>query len=248
MRSMGMPARGLKALTSYIACLGLAFHTLAWYIDDANSPHSYITSFSLEGDKCAIGIYDPQGCNGESIDFVASNLPKSLRLPTLKLKVYCSSESKNYYTFSDISARIASMGARIVNEVIGKKINSLDREAFIVVGWNGEPAYGLGEEASIRLPGFSAPFFAHTHPSTLCYPSHKDVESTANFFSEGGIVSLISSTSCMYVLRLQKPFIEDDYWSMLEIARRVRRAKDYEDYASLIAELSKLESVVAEVL
>jgi len=241
-----MPARGPEKLPE-IACLGLAFHVLAWYMDDAGSEHACIASVGSEGETCRVEVYDPQGCNGDSVEFVERSLARSFRVPTLQLEVSCSSEPGECYGYSGISSAIAARGLKLVRRLL-EAVEPGGRELFIVVGWNGGVAYGLGGETSVRLPGISAPFFAHTHPSSICYPSHRDVESTAGFLAEGGIVSLISSLNCTFVFRLVEPFVEEDYWRMLDIARRIRSAKDYEGYANTVTELSRLKSVTIEVM
>jgi hypothetical protein len=240
-----MPARGPKGYPE-IACLGLAFHVLAWYMDDAGSPHACIAGVSAHHGSCTVRVYDPQGCNSDTISFVEESLPRSLKLPTLKLDIACSSEAGDCYSYDTLSAGIARRGVRLVRELL-ERFNTESRELFMVIGWNGEIAYGVGGETSVQLPSISAPLFAHTHPSSICYPSHRDLESTAGFFAEGGIVSLIASNSCTFILRLVEPLSEDDYWLILDVARRLREVKEFEEYMSLISSLSRLRSIATEV-
>ncbi len=241
-----MPARGPIRIPA-IACRAVAFHVLSWYIDDSGSEHACIGAVEVDDENCSISLYDPLGCKAESIEFVEEGLPRVLKAPMLDFTVTCTHEPGECMSFERLSRLVAREAIALAREVLAGYTGQAGREVFIAIGWNGYVAHGVGGEDSVRLPGIPIPVLIHTHPSTICYPSHRDVESSANLFAEGGIASIIVSPSCTSTLRLSAPLSEDDYWSLMETAKCLKNAESYEEYAECLSKLNTLKTVVFEV-
>lgn len=226
-----------------IACLGFSFHLLSYYEED--SGRSASIHFQPPD---VVGLVDPRGCYEESIEAFERSFPVMMRAPKPPCNVECIEEpSTDTMRYGEITRRIARLFLQHHLASL-RDLAYTGYEHFVVVGWNGETAIGRGRERQITLPQVPAVVMAHTHPSPYCYPSGKDVYSAAGFFSQGGLVEVIVSTSCTLVMRLLEPFNEDDYWSMMKIAREMGKARgDAEKYLMELNKLSKLKSVLVEV-
>lgn len=74
-----------------------------------------------------------------------------------------------------------------------------------------------GERLGVRLPHFKTYAIAHTHPIGHIMFSHKDIESTIDLFTEGGILSLVATENSATVLRRRGPYTIDDYEALIDL-------------------------------
>ena len=81
-----------------------------------------------------------------------------------------------------------------------------------------------GEGDRIVLPELRSCVFAHTHPGEHCLPSPNDIKSSVGFFSSGGIVELIVSSSCTWMLWRSWLLAEEDIEALFETAGLLDKA------------------------
>ena len=152
----------------------------------------------------------------------------------------------NVYTVRELLERAAKT-ARILCMHRLAPLLGWKTEYALLVAWNGIAAIIEGEERYVRFVGrYSAS--AHTHPGSVCIPSHYDLENTARLLSEGGCCTLILSPMCLFVARRITSLYVDDYDTLMEYARRLSRTKSLDAALELISEANaKLKSVRLEV-
>ncbi len=234
---------GARKTSSAIACLGIAFHLLSYYEEDCGH-HAEV---KVDADEGAITIVDLSGCCSDSIDAFRRSFGKIIGVPYRECEIDCSSDTASQgYRYRELSRNMTAMFLSKFRSTL-TNLAVTGYEYFFIIGWNGEMAYGRGEETRIHLPLIPGVIMAHTHPSPLCYPSGHDLRSAAEFFLSSGLVEVIVSTSCVSVMRLVEPLREDDYWRLIDLSNKVKKIKEYEEYIVALNELSKLSSIVFEV-
>jgi len=232
-----------KNTASRIACWGMAFHLLAYYEEDCGHRAEVLVDEANE----SITLADVSGCCRDSIEAFQRSFGKIIDVPHKECKILCSSDvATTGYSYNGVSRRITKLFLSQYRGVLAE-LALTGYEYFLLIGWNGELAYGRGGETRIHLPLIPGVVMAHTHPSPICYPSAHDLHSVADFFSSSGIVEVIVSSNCASVLKLVKPLSEDDYWRLLEISERIKKLKNPEDYMQALGEVSKLSSLAFEV-
>ncbi len=252
----GMPARGpgcsgeqLRRYASRAACLGSAFHFLAYYEEDTGREASVLIEWGESG--CTVRIMDEAGCSAESVELASRALPRLLGAPGLAARVACGEPGMGEgLRYRGLASLIVEGFRRDVLPCL-QRLASTGREYFYVAGWNAAYALGPGEERSVTLPQLPAVVFAHTHPGPSCLPSGKDLRSFADFFSGGGIAEFIVSTGCAFTLYLVEPLPEDDYWLLQDAARCVTTAEQRGDglaYQECLQRLSRARALVAALL
>lgn len=249
-----MPARGpttalegsdVRRAARNITCLGLAFHVLSYYEEDAGLAAR--VKPLCGGDKPRILLYSSR-CVDDTLDALASALPRILGAPLVDYTVECREDfSEDAIGFDELTSRIVSLFRSSFYRPLAE-LSVTGREYFLVVGWNSEIAYGPGREYEVSLPLIPAVVFAHTHPSPSCYPSPRDVASIADFLAQGGLAEFIVSRNCVSVARLVKPFSEDDYWRLKEVSDCMKKARHDEDYLECLNRVARLDTVVFEVV
>ncbi len=81
-----------------------------------------------------------------------------------------------------------------------------------------------GEGDRIVLPEVRSCVFMHTHPGPYCYPSPNDIRSSVGFFSNGGIVEQIVSSTCIWSLWRSWLLAEEDIEALFETADLLEKA------------------------
>lgn len=249
----GMPARGpLEALESReareaarrIACLGLSFHVLSYYVEDTGVDAGVEPLCSGEPRI----VIHAASCVDDTLEALKRSLPRILGAPIMGYTLECvEGFGGEYPGFSQVT----SMIVRLFSNTFYKPLSEASvtgREYFVVIGWNGEIAYGRGGEYEIRLPLIPAVAFAHTHPGLSCYPSAQDLSSAADFLAAGGLAEFLVSRSCTSSLRLLAPLSEEDYWTLRRVSGCVKGSRESEDYLECLAALNGLRTVAFEVL
>ncbi len=232
-----------KRIASKIACLGIAFHALSYYEEDCS--HNAEVKIDLEDDS--ITILDFQKCCNDSIEAFRRSFGKIIGAPYHDCQIRCSTDvTLTGEKYSSITQHITRLFLSAYRSVL-TQLAITGYEYFLLIGWNGEIAYGRGDETRIHLPLIPGVVMAHTHPSPFCYPSGHDLRSSADFFSSGGLVEVIVSSNCAAVTRLTRPLSEDDYWKLIELSEKAKKPKDYENYLSILNEVPKLSSIAFEV-
>ncbi len=248
----GMPARGLcpglKRCARLAACIGLGFHSLAYYEEDTGR-EAYV---EVEpGEPCRVTLLDPSGCVEDTLDALYRALPMLVQAPLPSYELECREPvAEEGLRYRGLTLRLVSCIREHMVPCM-KRLAVEPREYFAVLGWNGLYAVGPGSERAVTLPLIRSVVFGHTHPGPLCYPSWRDLRSFAEYFASGGLVEVIVSTNCAFVLRLVEPFAEDDYWALQETARCAERAEKRgsgEDYMLCLNKLYGLRSVEAGML
>ena len=246
-----MPARGPASLeeprelllrfSRGTACRALGFHVLAYYEEDTGRR----ASVKLEcGGEARVLLYDEHGCDRGSLEAAARALPRLLGAPTMRLHVECGSEPGVGYR--ELTSEIVSLFRGLVLDW-ARRLALEGREYFLVVGWNGDYAWGPGSEHEVRLPLIPGAVFMHTHPGPLCYPSWRDLESFAEFMASGGVAEFIAARGCVFAARLVKPMSTDCYEALLGAADCVRRAGgDADEYLSCLNTASRADCLVLE--
>ncbi len=252
----GMPARGpgcgeeaLRRYASRAACLGAAFHFLAYYEEDTGREASVLIEWGETG--CTVKVLDEAGCSAESVELASRALPRLLGAPGLAARVACGGPGAGEgLRYRGLASLIVEGFRRDVLPCL-QGLASTGREYFYVAGWNGVYALGPGEERSVTLPLLPAVVFAHTHPGASCLPSGKDLRSFADFFSSGGLAEFIVSTGCASAFYLVEPLPEDDYWLLQDAARCVSSAEQRRDelaYQECLQRLNRARGLVAALL
>ena len=120
-------------------------------------------------------------------------------------------------------------------------------EYALLVGWNGYAALIEGDERRVRFVGrYSAT--AHTHPGSVCLPSHYDLENAARLLSDGGCCTMILSPMCLFIARRIASLDIEDYDTLLEYARRLSKIRSIDDALNLVSEANaQLRNVRLEV-
>ncbi len=251
-----MPYRGLShdrfinTDTTYAACLGIAFHALSAYNEEAEHEAKILINECEPMRRINLVISDALGCSSEGLKTslaVINTITRPIRLP---VKLSCQTSDKGYenetlYTLDKASRSIVNYMLRGVGGKLKQLLNHNTHEYFLILSWNGEVFLGRGEETSIHLPLVKGVAFIHTHPKDYCFPSHQDLVSALDFFAEGGIIEMIASNTCLLIMRLITPLSENDYWSLQEISKCVARARKFEDYNRCLQSLWKLETIDA---
>ncbi len=240
-----MPARGPDDgdAARLIACAGLAFHVLSYYVEDTG--HSARVDFDCGDGLVRVWVYDPEGCVEASLESAVRVLPRLLRAPLLDVEGRCG--GRGSYGFEGLSRLVYSTFRRSGFYEWLKRVSAGGREHFLVVGWNGAYAEGAGSEDRVSLPMLSAPLIAHTHPG-LCYPSWRDVLSAADFFSSGGLAEAIVSPVCGFMVRVTRPFSIDCLEALEDTAHCIRRAGGEDEYLQCLSRLGSAGCIAAEML
>ena len=164
----------------------------------------------------------------------------------LEVDVKEADKSETLYSAREL-LEAAARAARIL--VVKRLRPLLDAgvEHALLVAWNGYAAIIEGEERHVRFVG-RYPSTAHTHPGSLCLPSHYDVEGFARLLSDGGCCALILSPLCLFIARRIAPLTLDDYDLLVSLARRLHRVRSLEEAMRLLSETNaRLESARLEV-
>ena len=120
-------------------------------------------------------------------------------------------------------------------------------EYLVAVFENAKTAILEGNRNNVRIPltkKFRTRFMAHTHPSGMCIPSHKDVESITRLLMDGGFGEVIISPTCSIAVYRRGMFISEDYEKMIIMAKKIYKAKNLVDVLRILANSQKeLKSV-----
>ncbi len=120
-------------------------------------------------------------------------------------------------------------------------------EYLVAVFENAKTAILEGNRNNVRIPltkRFKTRFMAHTHPSGMCIPSHKDMESITRLLMDGGFGEVIISPTCSIAVYRRGMFISEDYEKMIVIARKIYKAKNILEVLRILANAQKeLKSV-----
>lgn len=236
----------MKLFAEQASCLGLAFHVLAYYEEDTGRTAAIRVEDS--GD-CRIVVIDEAGCATESLEAAKRALPLLLGGSLRSFTLDCSEGNMGggILSYRGIVSRLLESARYGLVDCL-RRLAVQPPEYFYIAGWNGLYAFGPGDEYRVSLPQVPGVVFAHTHPGGLCYPSGKDLRSTADFLSSGGLAEIIVSPRCTYAIYLEAPMAEDDYWALQEAARCVNNAKDGEEYISCLQRLAGLKTVATSLL
>lgn len=249
-----MPARGpadpgeprslLLRFSRDAACRALGFHVLAFYEEDTGRRASVNLSCSDEGAR--VLVYDEHGCEAESVEAAVRALPRLLGAPVMGLEAGCGSEPGVRY--GELTSGIVSLFRSLVYDW-ARRLALEGREYFLVVGWNGDYAWGPGGENEVRLPLIPGAVFMHTHPGPLCYPSWRDMESFAEFLASGGVAEFIAARGCVFTARLVEPMSTDCYDALLDAASCIRGSGDSPDrYLECLQRASGTSCVALELV
>ncbi|MET1129274.1 MAG: hypothetical protein ABWW70_08155 [Thermoproteota archaeon] len=234
--------RQVKRAARRIACIGIAFHLALSYMESAE--RDVEVGISCDGTIPLIRIVDRGGCS-EPLDDFRRGVEKTLRVPVIEYSVECANDGWGV----SIDHLLDQAEKVVAKDLVPWAANLAQRrvEYFVLLGWNGEVAVGAGSEDKVELPSIPGTYFIHTHPNSTCYPSWRDLESAADFMAQGGLGEVIVSRSCWSAIRLQGPFLEDDYWTLLDVARCAKSASARKDgtesYLRCLSRLGFLRSV-----
>jgi len=234
----------LRGFARRASCIGAAFHALSYYEEDTGRKAGVTVE---PGEACRIEIVDEAECNREVVDRISSSLPRLLGAP-LAAEYSCATGTGDarLLRYRGLARALLDSLTTMVLDCL-RSLSRRGREHFYIAGWGGEYALGEGSERSVTLPSVPGVVFIHTHPGT-CYPSSKDLQSFADFFSSGGLVEAIVSPGCALAFYLEEPLQEEDYWSLMDAARCVARSKDGATYTDCLNRLFRMRSVKMQLL
>ena len=129
--------------------------------------------------------------------------------------------------------RASRNARRLTLDALMPLLGSSDEYAMLV-GWNGYAAVLQGEERRVNIIGRYV-LVAHTHPRSVCLPSHYDIETTARHLADGACCTLILSPACLFVARRVETLSLDDYDTLMELARKMSRVRQLEDALQLLS-------------
>ncbi len=211
-----------------VALLGIAFHVLGDALEEDESAEVCM------GTSHGVSLCSPKVC--PDTGWIERLLTYTLGRAWLRLLpdgVICGCAGECTGSTEEIIRMLIRVYERGLEPHISSKTLT-GREYFLVVGWNGEAVLAEGERREVHVPGVPMAVFMHTHPGGVCLPSDRDLDSFAEFFSRGGLLTGIYSAQCRFMLWVRRPFAEADYDLLAGLSRRVRGVKSYYEYMRLL--------------
>ena len=95
-----------------------------------------------------------------------------------------------------------------------------------------------GDEGRVTIPFIQSWVTGHTHPAGHCLFSHKDVASMRDFYTHGGLVTGVITTTCSMVLWREGPYTMDDHLALIGLEKALKRLRRPEDVPRIFEEFS----------
>lgn len=93
-----------------------------------------------------------------------------------------------------------------------------------VVG-EGELVVLEGDEGRVTVPFIQSWVTGHTHPAGHCLFSHKDVASMRDFYTYGGLVTGVITTTCSMVLWREGPYTMEDHLALMGLEKALKKLR-----------------------
>lgn len=86
-----------------------------------------------------------------------------------------------------------------------------------------------GDEGRVTIPFIQSWVSGHTHPAGHCLFSHKDVASMRDFYTHGGLVTGVVTTTCSMVLWREGPYTMDDHLALVGLEKDLKKLRRSEE-------------------
>ncbi len=117
--------------------------------------------------------------------------------------------------------------------------DSMGVEYLAAVVGEGKLVVLEGDEGRVTIPFIQSWITGHTHPAGHCIFSHKDVSSMRDFYTHGGLVTGVITTSCSMVMWREGPYTMDDHLALIWLEKALKKLRDPEEVPGILRNFSE---------